>query len=477
MTARCTLHMPEQVAEQIFHHLFPGDDREHELVLLAGLAHIGDELRLLVREVVPAREGLDCGVGKYGHRTVKAHFIQPLVRRAREERKVFLSVHNHGGTDSVSFSVDDWQAHERGYPALLDLADGMPVGAIVFAQNAAAGDIWLPDGRRLQIDETRVVGSNVVKMYDSPKKRPFDRTHDEFHDRQTLMFGRKGQEELRTAHVGIIGVGGVGSLLVEYLSRLGVGTLSIVDPDRIEPSNLSRVVGATRWDTRYPFSNSAAPKWIRQLALRRATRKVDIAKRVALTANPGCQIHTISDDFAKDSIARQLLGCDFLFLAADSMRARLVFNAVVQQYFIPGFQIGTRIESHQGIDTNAYSVVRWVLPGRNCLWCSGMISPHQLAVEAKTEVEVRDQAYGSSVPNPSVLTMNAVGASHAVNDFLFSYLGLFHAGVKADPMRWKHFDRQVVYAKYPPDQACLECGSTEKSRFGQGDSLGLPTVF
>ncbi|WP_425373325.1 ThiF family adenylyltransferase [Mesorhizobium denitrificans] len=48
--------------------------------------------------------------------------------------------------------------------------------------------------------------------------------------------------------VAIVGLGGVGSLIAEYLAWLGVGTIVLIDPDRIDPTNLPRVVGARRAD-------------------------------------------------------------------------------------------------------------------------------------------------------------------------------------------------------------------------------------
>jgi tRNA A37 threonylcarbamoyladenosine dehydratase len=110
--------------------------------------------------------------------------------------------------------------------------------------------------------------------------------------------------------------GGVGSLLVEYLARLGVESLIAIDSDRIDSTNLSRVVGAIRQDVIGPEG---------------PLLKIDITKRVALQANPDITFLGIRDDFAHEMVAHQVLDCDFLFLAADSMRARLVFNAVAQQ--------------------------------------------------------------------------------------------------------------------------------------------------
>jgi molybdopterin/thiamine biosynthesis adenylyltransferase len=382
------------------------------------------------------------------------------------------------GEGSVSFSQDDLDSHERGYPALLDIAGGMPVGAAVYARGAVAGDIWMPDGSRLPLMETRVLGANVERLYDSPKRDGVERPFSPFHDRQLLMFGEIGQARLSEARVGIIGAGGVGSLLVEYLSRLGVGNLIVVDDDRVSLSNLSRVVGASRWDARYPFSLKSAPPLIRKFAQKHSVHKVNISRRVALQANHKCNVETIIGDFSQAKIAARFLGCDFLFLAADSMRARLVFNAIVQQYYIPGIQIGTKItEGKESLTLeDAFSVERWVLPRENCLWCSGFISPHLLAIEAKTPEERRDQDYGARTPSPSVITMNATVSSLAVTDFMMSFLCLHAEGVNVTPRRIKHCTRQIIEEHHPQNEECTECSVSLGSRLGKGDGESLPTL-
>ncbi|WP_431798311.1 ThiF family adenylyltransferase (plasmid) [Cupriavidus metallidurans] len=469
--------MPRHLQETILRHLFPGDGDEHALVILAGVADFEGHRRLLAREVIVARDHVDSVPGRYGYKMMKAEFIQPLIRRCRTERLAYISVHNHGGEGSVAFSQADLSSHERGYPALLDLAGGMPVGAAVYARSAIAGDIWMPDGTRLPLDETRVLGINIERLHDSP--RSVHAADSPFHARQLLMFGRAGQAKLAKARVGVIGAGGVGSLLVEYLARLGVGNIVVVDDDRISLSNLSRVVGATRWDACYPFSLDSMPKVVREFAERHATKKVKLAKRTARRANPNCNVQCIDGDFATPSCAGRFLGCDFLFLAADSMRARLLFNAIVQQYYIPGIQIGTKIKSRADAKSldDAFSVERWVLPSCNCLWCSGMISPHLLAVEAKSAEERKDQDYGTLATNPSVISMNAVGASMAVNDFMMSFLGLHDEAAAVTPRRVKHLSRTTIHETYPADPECPECSATNGARLGMGDAGELPTLL
>src|SRR5262249_2515881 len=291
-----------------------------------------------------------------------------------EQQLVYLAVHNHAGTNRVGFSSVDLASHQRGYPALLDLMQGVAVGALVFATQAAAGDIWWSATHRTPVEEVRVIGHTIERLTPEPRVGE-PSCSAETYDRQVLMFGTRGQAQLARARVGVIGAGGAGSLIIEYLARLGVGHIIVADPDRLEPSNLSRVIGARSRDARLH------------------TPKVNIAKRVAKAANPRVDFIGIPESFVRDSVARRFQRCDFLFLAADTAGARLVFNSVVQQYYVPGIQLGAKVRADEktGELIDVFSVMRWVLPGAGCLWCGGLISPHRLAWEAKTDAERESQ--------------------------------------------------------------------------------------
>jgi len=59
------------------------------------------------------------------------------------------------------------------------------------------------------------------------------------------FFTESEQEKLRRSTIGIAGMGGVGGLLAERLTRLGVGQLKIIDPETFERSNLNRQFGSS----------------------------------------------------------------------------------------------------------------------------------------------------------------------------------------------------------------------------------------
>ena len=64
--------------------------------------------------------------------------------------------------------------------------------------------------------------------------------------RTQLLLGRDGMDRLRSARVAVFGIGGVGGYTVEALARSGVGTLDLIDDDRICLTNLNRQIFATR---------------------------------------------------------------------------------------------------------------------------------------------------------------------------------------------------------------------------------------
>jgi len=155
-----SMTMDARLFDELQAHLFPGDHDEHGAVIAAGIVETERGTRLLAREAFLAKDGVEYVPGTRGYRALTARFVAERSGHCENEKLCYLSVHCHGGTDRVGFSGDDFASHERGYPALLDITRGGPVGALVFAENAVAGDLWTPRGR-FQLDHLTVVGSVV----------------------------------------------------------------------------------------------------------------------------------------------------------------------------------------------------------------------------------------------------------------------------------------------------------------------------
>jgi len=62
------------------------------------------------------------------------------------------------------------------------------------------------------------------------------------------FLGLHSEITLANARVGVVGVGGGGSHMIQQLAHIGVGTILVADPDVVEDRNLNRLVGAGWWD-------------------------------------------------------------------------------------------------------------------------------------------------------------------------------------------------------------------------------------
>jgi molybdopterin/thiamine biosynthesis adenylyltransferase len=396
-----SLTLPPKLWADLTNHLFQRDGDEHGAVLLAGRAEGPRGPRLLARHLLLAVDGTDYVAGRYGHRALTPSFVRDAAVRARDEQLAYLAVHCHAGLDHASFSQVDRASHQRGYPALVQIT-GQVVGGLVFTPYAAAGDLWLPDGTRTQLAEVVIPGGNLLRLRPSPATAAAAGLR---WDRQARLFGDLGQQTLGRLRVAVVGLGGVGSILVELLARLGVGHLVLIDADTVDKTNLPRLLGAEPDDIGKP--------------------KTLLAARNARRANPDIQLTTIPARVEDPAARRALTGCDWILLAADSHAARHWVNATVHQHLIPATQAGVKIPvADDGTVGMVHAVTRFLAPGSGCLWCNQLIDATELAVEMLPEHE-RDLArYVDDVPAPSVIALNNLAAAEAADHFMLAITAL-----------------------------------------------------
>ncbi|HWA84901.1 MAG TPA: tRNA threonylcarbamoyladenosine dehydratase [Opitutus sp.] len=135
------------------------------------------------------------------------------------------------------------------------------------------------------------------------------------------LLGVAALERLRAAHVGVVGVGGVGSWAVEGLARSGVGAITMVDLDDVCVTNVNRQLPAVEGN------------------IGRAKVAV-LAERVG-AINPACRVEAVQEFFTKASAERLLAGrFDYVIDAVDKMsnKALLVAECVARE--IPVLTVG-----------------------------------------------------------------------------------------------------------------------------------------
>jgi tRNA A37 threonylcarbamoyladenosine dehydratase len=207
---------------------------------------------------------------------------------------------------------------------------------------------------RAELAEVVIPGNNLLRL--GPRLAHATGADPRF-DRQTRLFGDRGQQtfaQMRVGLGGVGGVGGVGSVKAELLARLGVGHLVLIGADHVAPTNLPRLLAAEPDDADPPQAKTA------------------LAERNARRANPAITLTSIAEQVQNPKSRAALETCDWIFLAADSHAARHWVNAIVHQHLIPATQAGVKIPiSPDGDIGQIHAVTRFLVPGTTCLWCDG----------------------------------------------------------------------------------------------------------
>ena len=137
-------------------------------------------------------------------------------------------------------------------------------------------------------------------------------------ERTELLLGEDKMQRLRKAHVLVVGLGGVGAYAAEMICRAGVGEMTIIDADTVQPSNINRQLPATH------------------ATIGRAKAEV-LAERFR-NINPEVKLH-VKAEYLKDDMIPELLDgshFDFIVDAIDTVAPKcyLIYHALQRRLLI-----------------------------------------------------------------------------------------------------------------------------------------------
>lgn len=207
----------------------------------------------------------------------------------------------------------------------------------------------------------------------------------EKYSRQSFLGGNSQAEIARTV-IGIVGLGGGGSQIVQQLAHIGFERYVIYDPDIVEDTNLNRLVGATEAD----------------VEARRA--KVSVAERVIRGLKPDARVESLQARWQE--APAPLRGCNVIFGCVDTFAERRELEVLSRRYLIPYIDIGMDVHQIEGQAPAMGGQVILSLPGHPCMFCMGFLTEARLAQEAAL--------YGAVGGRPQVVWPNGVLASTAV---------------------------------------------------------------
>ena len=139
---------------------------------------------------------------------------------------------------------------------------------------------------------------------------------DELYLRSGMLLSEKTEEILRSSHVIVFGLGGVGSYTAEALCRSGIGSLTLVDSDCVADSNRNRQL--------FALTSTIGKK------------KTEVAKERLLDINPNCKIE-VFDKFVLPENADEFFQkhYDYIADAIDTVSAKLSLAEIAQRENIP----------------------------------------------------------------------------------------------------------------------------------------------
>ncbi len=226
-----------------------------------------------------------------------------------------------------------------------------------------------------------------------------------------------GQERLRRSHVAVLGLGGLGSPLALYLGAAGVGRLTLIDGDQVDPTNLHRQIIHSQQSL--------------------GQDKVASAKVRIEGLNPWIQVDTVAEHAASDTLSALWPSVDVIADCTDRFATRFMANQLALTYGCP--MVSAAALGLEGqlttVDPRA--------PESPCYACLVPDVP-----------EVEPTCAETGVLGPVVGTLGTLQAVEVLGvllgwpDRLVGRLWRFHA----KQMQWQSF-------RYRKDPQCPVCGS------------------
>lgn len=333
----------------------------------------------VVRSLVLPREG---EVHLHGNASFEGKYLTRAIRAAKQAQGGLAIMHSHPYSGWQDMSNTDVFA-ERDVVAYQAQSTKHPlVGMTIGSDGYWSARMWYRKSAQMKFvwcEKVRVPRSNRYQIYWHPKF--IKEVEPSSSLKRTIeTWGVGVQQGIQNLHIGIVGLGSVGSIVAEALARIGISEITLIDHDRIEAHNLDRLVFAQR-------------KHIGQLKVEFAEHFLELHS----TAN-NLKINTLACGIEYERAFNAALDCDLLFSCVDRPLARDALNFVAISNCIPVIDAGVAVELNS--TTRSFESARWrthlIIPGCACLRCSGQYTSSDVVAELDGSLD--DPKYIRNLP-------------------------------------------------------------------------------
>ncbi|MDF0667041.1 MAG: ThiF family adenylyltransferase [Nitrospira sp.] len=232
------------------------------------------------------------------------------------------------------------------------------------------------------------------------------------YSRNIGLFGESGQARLNALRIAVIGLGGLGSHIVQQTAYLGVRRFILVDDDIVTLTNLNRLIGASEVD------------------VQQKQQKVAVAERLVRLIQPLADILSLATDFREKEARMKVEEADVLFGCVDNDSARLSLTEFASRHRKPYMDLATDTGDDGGQVWYGGRIL-FAYNGTICLSCASELDQRAMAIESMTPKQHAEDRAIYGVPTdalngtgPAVVSINGVVASLGVTEFMVWATGL-----------------------------------------------------
>jgi hypothetical protein len=384
--SKVTIRIPQKLYDNIYADLL----RQHKFASeRVGFTFSKTKILDNGEIIICMNEYTPIGEGNYiNNPSVGAMFdslsITDAIGYGRKNRKGVFHTHLHElSTGNPEFSSTDLEHLPPIVESANRIAKGQIHGLLLLSQSTLNALVWIPEEDNYRkADQISIVGATLKLSFPS---NPLKLQKLERYNRQSFL-GKYSEAIFSRIRVGVVGLGGGGSHIVQQLAHLGIKHYALFDDDIVDESNLNRLVGGTLLD----FENGVS--------------KFDIAKRTIESLHSDACIRGGKIKWELDADAVD--SCDIIIGSLDTLYVRRDLEAESRRYIIPVIDIGMGIDRPKHEAASIYGQVHLSVPGECCLVCRGFLNQDDLTKEA--------ERYGEDGGRPQVVWSNGVLASNAI---------------------------------------------------------------
>lgn len=343
---------------------------------------------------------------------INSDAIRMAMQIAMDNDCSIFHIHEHFGNGTPEFGSTDMDELPGIVDAMINANSSRIHGLLLLSEDGINAFVKMKPSKGLAV-LNKVVRVGYPMSFN--KAWYFDAEFDVNRYGRQSFLGEWSQHILSKITVGVIGLGGGGSHIVQQLAHLGVRNFVLFDNDVIEDSNLNRLISGTIEDVELE------------------QKKTEISIRQIKKLQPNATI------VAKDSIWQKypniIESCDVVFGAVDTFLNRRDIELECRRYLIPYIDIGMDVRTVDPDPPRLFGQIILSMPGNPCMSCIGYLTEDLLSKEA--------EKYGDAGSQPQVVWSNGVLASNSVGIFVDMITG------------WSKQSNRLFYQEYDGNNIAL----------------------